>query len=82
MALETGWMTTELGRQPWIVQGVLKVSDAVTDASGLIWSLSAIVVVYLILGAVTVTVLKRMAGRLEAGEEAPAPYGPGPGVVA
>jgi cytochrome d ubiquinol oxidase subunit I len=82
VAMETGWMTTELGRQPWIVQGVLRVSDAVTDAGGLVWSLIAITVVYLILGYITVRVLRSMAGRLEAGDEAPAPYGPTPAGVA
>ena len=82
VAMETGWMTTELGRQPWIVQGVLRVSDAVTDAGGLVWSLIAITVVYLILGYITVRVLRSMAGRLEAGDEAPAPYGPAPAGVA
>ena len=78
----SGWIAAEVGRQPWIVQGVLKVSDAVTDAGGLVWSLAAIVVVYLILGAITVTVLRRMARRLDVGEDAPAPYGPEPAVVA
>ena len=80
-SLETGWMTTELGRQPWIVQGVLRVEDAVTNAGGIIWSLTAITVVYIGLGAVTIIVLRSMVQRLESGLDAPAPYGPAPALV-
>ena len=36
VALECGWIVTEVGRQPWIVYNVMRTSDAVTDASG-IW---------------------------------------------
>lgn len=81
VALETGWMTTELGRQPWIVQGVLRVGDAVTNAGGIVWSLTAITLVYVGLGFVTIRVLRSVAERLEAGEDAPAPYGPTPAEV-
>jgi cytochrome d ubiquinol oxidase subunit I len=80
VALEAGWMTTELGRQPWIVQGVLRVSDAVTNASGIVWSLLAITIIYLGLGLITVVVLRTMAARFDAGEESPTPYGPIPAV--
>ena len=31
VALEAGWVTTEVGRQPWIVHEVMRVEDAVTD---------------------------------------------------
>ena len=34
VALEAGWITTEVGRQPWIVYGVMRVEDAVTDELG------------------------------------------------
>ena len=36
VALECGWIVTEVGRQPWIVHGVMRTSDAVTQANG-IW---------------------------------------------
>jgi cytochrome bd ubiquinol oxidase subunit I len=39
IALEAGWIVTEVGRQPWIVQDHMKVEDAVTDAQGLWWVL-------------------------------------------
>jgi cytochrome d ubiquinol oxidase subunit I len=76
IAMEAGWITTEVGRQPWIAYGVLRVRDAVTEATGLVWGLGAIVVVYAILGTFTVLVLKRMARQFERGEDAPAPYAP------
>ena len=40
VALECGWIVTEVGRQPWIVYGVMRTEDAVTEASGVWISLS------------------------------------------
>ena len=34
VALECGWIVTEVGRQPWIVYEVMRTEDAVTQASG------------------------------------------------
>jgi len=46
VALEAGWITAEVGRQPWIVYEQMRVSDAVTNISaGPIWTSFAIVVV-------------------------------------
>src|SRR5467141_3388116 len=36
VAVEVGWMVTELGRQPWIIQGVIRTSEAVTPKPGLL----------------------------------------------
>jgi cytochrome d ubiquinol oxidase subunit I len=36
LALEAGWTVTEVGRQPWIVQGILRTADAVTPMPGLV----------------------------------------------
>ena len=36
IAIEAGWTVTEVGRQPWIVYGVLRTADAVTPMPGLI----------------------------------------------
>ena len=36
LAIEAGWMVTELGRQPWIIHGVMRTADAVTPMPGLI----------------------------------------------
>ncbi len=51
LAVESGWVTTEVGRQPWIVYGVMRVSEAVTDApAAFVWTmLSVLVVVYVLL---------------------------------
>jgi cytochrome d ubiquinol oxidase subunit I len=46
IAIEAGWMVTELGRQPWIVNGVLRTADAVTPMPGLVYSLAAVVAIY------------------------------------
>ena len=61
VALEAGWVTTEVGRQPWIVYGHLRTADAVSAAPGLRLGLYALLVVYTILTAATVYVLRLMA---------------------
>lgn len=54
IAVEAGWVVTEVGRQPWIVYNVMKTKDAVTPMPGLEYSFYMYVVVYLVL-ALTVT---------------------------
>jgi cytochrome d ubiquinol oxidase subunit I len=61
VAMEAGWITTEVGRQPWIVYGVLRTEDAVSPAPGLYLGFYAVVVVYVLLTALTVFVLRRLA---------------------
>jgi cytochrome d ubiquinol oxidase subunit I len=63
IALEAGWVVTEVGRQPWIVQGVMRTEDAVTQAPGLAWVLLGTVVLYTALTIGTVAVLRRLAKR-------------------
>jgi cytochrome d ubiquinol oxidase subunit I len=60
-ALEAGWVTTEVGRQPWIVWGHQKTADAVNPAPGLVTSFLVVCVVYLVMTAATIAVLRRMA---------------------
>lgn len=78
VALELGWVTTEVGRQPWIAQGVMRVEDAVTDSSGVWVSLVVLVVVYAAMLAGAALVLRSMARRWRAGEaiDLPTPYDP------
>jgi cytochrome bd ubiquinol oxidase subunit I len=81
VALECGWIVTEVGRQPWIVYEVMRTEDAVTQASGVWVSLAAILVLYTLLGIATIVVLRAMARRwrdAEAGD-VDVPYGPRPG---
>ena len=56
IAIELGWMVTELGRQPWVIYGILRTQDAVTTAPGLDISFLVFSVVYVVL-AITLTVL-------------------------
>ncbi|MBW4718737.1 cytochrome ubiquinol oxidase subunit I [Saccharothrix sp. SC076] len=61
VAMEAGWVTTEVGRQPWIVYGLLRTADAVSPAPGLGWGLVAVLAVYTVLTVFTVIVLRRLA---------------------
>jgi cytochrome bd ubiquinol oxidase subunit I len=61
VALECGWIVTEVGRQPWIVYNVMRTEDAVTQADGVLVSLVAVCLLYIGLGTATVLVLRRMA---------------------
>lgn len=79
LALECGWVATEVGRQPWTVFGVLRTVDAAGDNPGLWWVFSGVVVVYLGMTVGAWVVLRSMARRWRAGEEElPSPYGPAP----
>jgi cytochrome d ubiquinol oxidase subunit I len=59
-ALEAGWVTTEVGRQPWVVYGLLRTEDAINPAPGLSAGLYGVAVVYALLTVATVVVLRRM----------------------
>ncbi|MFE3034152.1 cytochrome ubiquinol oxidase subunit I [Streptomyces canus] len=61
VALECGWTVTELGRQPWIVWGVMSVREAVNPAPGLMTGLWLVLVVYAAMTVATVYVLRRLA---------------------
>jgi cytochrome bd ubiquinol oxidase subunit I len=61
LAMEAGWITTEVGRQPWIVYGILRTADAVSPAPGLFLGFYAVVAIYVALTALTVIVLRRLA---------------------
>jgi cytochrome d ubiquinol oxidase subunit I len=78
VALECGWIVTEVGRQPWIVYEVLRTEDAVTQAEGVWVSLAAVLVLYSALGISTVLVLRAMTRRWRAAENVDVPYGPRP----
>lgn len=60
-ALEAGWVTTEVGRQPWIVWGYQRTADAVNPAPGLATSLLVVAMVYVVLTLGTIVVLRRIA---------------------
>lgn len=78
VAMECGWIVTEVGRQPWIVYGVMRTREAVTDADGVWVMFTAIVVLYTLVAIATVLVLRGMSRRWREQElsEAAVPYGP------
>jgi cytochrome d ubiquinol oxidase subunit I len=63
IALVAGWITTEVGRQPWIVYKVMRTSQAVTSANGLEVGYAVLVAVYVSLGVGVVWLLRRLARR-------------------
>jgi cytochrome bd ubiquinol oxidase subunit I len=60
VAMEAGWVTTEVGRQPWAVYGVLRTAQAVSTAPGLFAGFYALLAVYSVLTVSTLYVLVRM----------------------
>jgi len=53
VAIEAGWIVTELGRQPWIIYGVMRTGDAVTPVPGMVYHFLLFLVLYLGLAGVT-----------------------------
>ena len=60
VALECGWIVTEVGRQPWIVYQVMRTTQAVTAVDYLEIGYVFLVVVYIGLGAAVVWLLRRL----------------------
>ena len=80
IATTAGWVLTEMGRQPWIVQGLLKTASANSPSVSTTWlviSLSVFVTLYVALFVVDIWLMRRYAGReltdgAETTDEAPA----------
>ena len=71
LAIEAGWTVTEVGRQPWIVYGVLRTADAVTPMPGLIVPFLVFTLLYVLLGGVVAYMLRQQivdAPKQEPGE--------------
>lgn len=60
IAIEAGWWFAELGRQPWILYGLLKTENAATTSGGVGYLFIAFALVYLVLGIGSIVVLTRM----------------------
>lgn len=73
IAVEAGWVVTEVGRQPWIIYGFMRTSEAVTPMPGLVVPFVAVTLVYLLLAVIVIFLLRRqfLATYTPAGE---APY--------
>src|SRR5215831_12268144 len=80
VAMECGWVVTEVGRQPWVVYRLQTTAAAATTNGGVITTLSVIIVVYAVLGTATILILRMLARSWRRGdlEEAAVPYGPNP----
>jgi cytochrome d ubiquinol oxidase subunit I len=59
IAIEAGWTVTEVGRQPWIIQGVMRTADAVTPMPGLVVPFLLFTLLYCFLGAIVAWLLYR-----------------------
>jgi len=59
IALEAGWTVTEVGRQPWIIQGVMLTSEAVTPMPGIQYSFYLFSFIYFTLSVAVIFLLKR-----------------------
>jgi cytochrome d ubiquinol oxidase subunit I len=79
IAMEAGWIVTEVGRQPWIVYEYMKVEDAATGNTGVWITFFAVVALYIGVGITTILILRGMSRRFRrAGGfiDHDAPYGP------
>jgi cytochrome bd ubiquinol oxidase subunit I len=78
IAMECGWIVTEVGRQPWIVYEVMRTEDAVTKADGIWVTFVVVLLLYTALGAALVVTLRAMSRRWRAADEedSDVPYGP------
>jgi cytochrome bd-type quinol oxidase subunit 1 len=59
IAIQAGWVVTEVGRQPWIIYGVMRVSDAVTPMPGLVVPFTVFTLLYIALSVIVVYLLRR-----------------------
>jgi cytochrome d ubiquinol oxidase subunit I len=78
VALEAGWVVTEVGRQPWIVHNYMRVNQAATTNGGVWITFLTICAIYLAVGVTLVIVLRRMSRRWETRgfDDSTVPYGP------
>jgi cytochrome d ubiquinol oxidase subunit I len=72
VALVSGWVTTEVGRQPWVVYHAMRTSEAVTGAGGIAVGYATLVVVYVALAVAVAWLLLRLRRKpLDAAEQVP-----------
>ncbi len=66
VALEAGWIVTEVGRQPWIIHKIMRTKDAVTPMPGIVFSFYMYVVVYISLSIAVTWLMTRQIKVLNA----------------
>jgi cytochrome d ubiquinol oxidase subunit I len=62
LATEAGWTVTEVGRQPWVVVGLVKTAAAVTPMTGLLYPMALFTLLYIGLTAIVVVVMRSIVG--------------------
>jgi cytochrome bd ubiquinol oxidase subunit I len=77
IAIEAGWIVTEVGRQPWIIYGVMRTADAVTPMPGLVYPFAVFTVLYCFLGVIVAWLLYRQIIRSPRPDEWSRLYAPG-----
>jgi cytochrome d ubiquinol oxidase subunit I len=77
IAIEAGWTVTEVGRQPWIIYGVMRTADAVTPMPGLVYPFAVFTVLYCFLGVIVGWLLYRQIIRSPRPDEWTRLYAPG-----
>jgi cytochrome bd ubiquinol oxidase subunit I len=80
VAMEAGWVVTEVGRQPWVVYRLQTTAEAATTNGGVSTTLTLIIILYAVLGAATILILRMLSRNWRRSDavEAPVPYGPPP----
>jgi cytochrome d ubiquinol oxidase subunit I len=78
IAIEAGWTVTEVGRQPWIIQGVLRTADAVTPMPGLVVPFLLFTLLYCFLGVIVAWLLYRQIIRSPKSSDWSRVYTPAP----
>jgi cytochrome d ubiquinol oxidase subunit I len=76
LAVEAGWMVTELGRQPWIIHGVMRTADAVTPMPGLIVPFTLFTLLYCALSVAVVWLMYRQIAQSPSAEDWQRIYSP------
>jgi len=61
LAIQAGWTVTEVGRQPWVIYGVLRTADAVTPMPGLVVPFTTFTLLYVFLAGVVTALMRRIA---------------------
>jgi cytochrome d ubiquinol oxidase subunit I len=61
IGLEAGWFVTEVGRQPWVIHGIMRTKDAVTPAEGVLEMFLSFSALYLLLAVTVIVLLRKLA---------------------
>ena len=69
LAVEAGWMVTELGRQPWIIHRVMRTADAVTPMPGLVVPFTFFTLLYCLLSVAVVWLMYRQIAKSPTAED-------------